>query len=74
MTITQVYKTENGTIWNTETEAIIADALEQSKVYIEQYKFSAIIEAIADRITVVQYKVRDDGANFINESEEETKS
>jgi len=55
MAITQVYKTSNGTTWDTKTKAIIADTLEQSSIYIEQYKFASIVEAIAEKIVIIKY-------------------
>jgi len=61
MAVTQVYITEKGTTWDTEAEAIVADVLEQTSIYIESYKFKDIVKAIANKIIFMQYRVKDNG-------------
>jgi hypothetical protein len=52
--ITVLYKTLVGTVWNTEQEALIAEAIESAgSYYLEDWKKKSIVEAITTKLLVV---------------------
>ncbi len=54
MPVTIQYKTTKGSTWTTRDEAIVADALEQSSCYIQDYQIRDAVQAILDHCIVFE--------------------
>jgi len=46
------YKTEDGTTWPTLQQAILAQCLESSSIYLDTWKLTDIVEVICDTFTL----------------------
>ena len=53
MTITTQYKTEAGTTWASEQEAMCAEAIEKSVIYIESYKLTQLVDAVTRNFLLI---------------------
>lgn len=48
-----LYKSDNGEIYETEGQAILADAIHFSGVYVERYKVKDIVEILDKRFVFI---------------------
>lgn len=51
--IKTMYKTEAGTTWESENEAMIASVIENSSLYIEDYQLRRIVELLGRSLLVI---------------------
>lgn len=46
------YRTEQGTLFSSYDEAVLADCLEKSETYLEGYKIAKIVKHICDNFSI----------------------